>query len=203
MVGDDRGQALTLEGVAAAILLLAAVGFALQMTAVTPLSASTSSQHVENQLQSTGEGVLGSTAEHGELKEAVLYWNSTENEFHREDDLDVGEQYYRAGPPPNAFGDALQAAFGDRNIAYNVDVHYYDGNGNMATQQMVNQGQPSDHAVSASRTVELTNTDTLSVESSNEMLEELEYDDEFYVPDTDEESEHYNLVRVEVIVWRI
>nr|WP_267163201.1 hypothetical protein [Halovenus salina] len=82
VASDDRGQALTLEAVVGAILMLAAIGFALQMTAVTPLSASTSSQHIENQLQSTSEGVLDTAADTGALREAVLYWNETTGEFH-------------------------------------------------------------------------------------------------------------------------
>ena len=199
MVGDTRGQAFTLEAVTSAILLLAAIGFALQMTAVTPLSASTSSQHLENQLQATGEGVLGSTDESGALEEAVLYWNRTESEFHGA----TVEPYYRGGPPPNEFGDVLDETFGERNIAYNVLVHYQTENGETKTQEMVRQGQPSDHAVSASRTVELTNDHRL-VEydgSSGPALGDID-DTEFYV-DASSDDVHYNLVRVEVIAWRI
>ncbi len=198
-VKDDRGQALTLESVTAAILILAAIGFALQMTAVTPLSASTSSQHVENQLQSTSEGVLGSSAESGALREAVLYWNSSEGEFHGAEI----EPYYRSGAPPNEFGKTLDEAFSDRNVAYNVFVHYQTEDGT-ATQELVRQGQPSDHAVSASRTVELTDDDRLVDEdfSLNQTLGSLD-EDEFYVEQRDEDGIHYNLVRVEVVAWRI
>ena len=199
MVGDSRGQAFTLESVTAAIVLLVAVGFALQMTAVTPLSASTSSQHLENQLQSTSEGVLASTDESGALAEAVLYWNSTEREFH---DATI-EPYYRGGPPPNDFGDVLDEAFGERNVAYNVLVHYQTADGSIETQEMVRQGQPSDHAVSASRTVELTKDDRLVDRdgSVNQTLGSLE-EDEFYIESSSGDL-HYNLVRIEVIAWRI
>lgn len=196
---DDRGQALTLEAVTAAIVILAAIGFALQMTAVTPLSASTSSQHVENQLQSTSEGILGSAADNGALQEAVLYWNSSEGSFH-----DAGQEpYYRSGPPDNEFGETLGEVFGDRSVAYNVFVHYHTDDG-VKTQEMVRQGEPSDHAVSASRTIQLTDDDRLvnADGTSGPKLDSLD-EDEFYADQRDSDGAHYNLIRVEVVAWRI
>ncbi|MFT4947185.1 MAG: hypothetical protein ACI8TL_001425, partial [Natronomonas sp.] len=112
---------MTLEAVTSALLLLVAIGFALQMTAVTPLSASTSSQHLENQLQKSSEGVLGSTAENGSLKAIVLEWDEDDQQFAGADS--VG--YYRGSPPDSAFGDTLERAYTDRNVAYNVVVHYH------------------------------------------------------------------------------
>jgi hypothetical protein len=196
MVEDDRGQALTLEAVSGALLLLVAIGFALQMTAVTPLSASTSSQHLENQLQSTGEGVLASTAEIGALKTAVLNWNETEEQFQGAGE----EEYYRNGSLGNAFGDALNRTYGDRNIAYNVYVHYQTAAGGTETQQMVFQGEPTDHAVSASRTVALLDSNNLTSAGDNPALSDA---GAFYAPDTADDDPLYNLVVVEVVAWRI
>ena len=192
----DRAQVLTLEAVSAGILLLLAVGFALQMTAVTPLSASTSSQHLENQLQSSATGVLASTSESGALREAVLYWNETEGRYHNASDVN----YYRSGPPDNEFGDALDRAFGDRNVAYNVVVHYQLADGSQFTQRMIYQGQPSDHAVSASRTVALMDTHNLTAPGGGP---ELQDSGSFYAEDAAPGDSLYNLVRVEVIAWRI
>lgn len=197
----DRGQAMTLEAVTAAILLLAAIGFALQVTAVTPLSASTSSQHVENQLEATGEGALASAAASGSLQEAVLYWNRSEQKFNKA----VGDRaFYTAGPPPNEFGEILQEAFDNRNVAYNVYVHYETAGGTIETQQMVRQGQPSDHAISASRAIELTDDDRLVSQNfmTGQRLGNLS-SGEFYVEQTSVDGTHYNLVRIEVIAWRI
>lgn len=196
MVDPDRGQALTLEAVSGAILLLLAIGFALQMTAVTPLSASTSSQHLENQLESSGDGVMASTAESGALKSAVLYWNETDGGFHNASDTG----FYRGSPPDIEFGDALERAFGTRNIAYNVVVHYQLGNGNRLTQTMIFQGQPSDHAISASRTVALLDSDNLTADGGGP---ELRHSGTFFAEDAAKGEPLYNLVRVEVIAWRI
>lgn len=192
---DERSQALTLEAVTAAILLLVAVGFALQITAVTPLSASTSSQHLENQLQSSTEGILASTAETGALRSSVLYWNESTAEFNGSGEA----TYYRSGPPDNEFGTALANSFSDRNIAYNVVVHYQTETGEQRSQRMIYQGSPSDHAISASRTVLLQDTDNLTGSQNIE----VQSSSSFYAPDSASGEIFYNLVRVEVIAWRI
>lgn len=202
MVATDRGQALTLEAITASLLLLAAVGFALQMTAVTPLSASTSSQHLENQLQATSESLLASAADTGTLKAAILFWNTSEGEFH-----DSGARpFYRTGEPPNQFGTLLNDTFGDRNIAYNVVIYYQNENGEMERQRMVFQGEPSDHAVSASQTIALVDDDTLIEADGSDGLT-LSSVSDFYAPDVGSDASGnrplYNLVRVEVIAWRI
>ena len=147
-----RAQVHTLEAIVAALLLLTSVVFALQMTAVTPLSASTSSQHIENQQQASAEGVLASAVESGALRRAVLYWNETGERFHNTS----SETFYTVNAPPNEFGGMLERQFGDRGIAYNVRVYYRTASGNVGEQLMVNQGEPSDNAVMSARTVVLT-----------------------------------------------
>jgi len=205
MVDDERGQALTLEAITAGLILLSAIGFALQMTAVTPLSASTSSQHLENQLGAEAEGVLASGAESGALEEAVLYWNSSTDQFH---DTAL-ESYYTSGPPPNEFGDELERTFGDRNIAFNVIVRYQNrttsGELTRETTLMVRQGRPSDNAESASRTIVLDDEAKIVEEdfSSGPKINASNV----YIPDASpdggSDQPAYNVVRIEVIVWRI
>lgn len=196
MVERDRGQALTLEAVSGAILLLLAIGFALQMTAVTPLSASTSSQHLENQLKASGEGVLASTAESGALKSAVLNWNESEGEFHNASETG----YYTGAPPDNEFGDALDRAFGDRNIAYNIVLHYQLEDDSRFTQRMLRQGAPSDNAISVSRTVTLFESDNLTAPGGGP---ELQNSGTYFAEDAAPDDSLHSLVRVEVIAWRI
>ncbi len=193
----DRGQVHTLEGVIAALLLVTSVVFALQMTAVTPLSASTSSQHIENQLQTSAQGVLAGAAAADELEPAILAWNHNQSRFHGT----TSERFYVQKTPPNAFGDRLERAFGDRGIAYNVYLRYGVGGGLQETRY-VYRGAPSTNAVRASRTLLLTDTDTLynqSMAPTNHTLNGTE----LYVPNVDQASPTYNVIRVEVVVWRI
>ncbi|MEF8829887.1 MAG: hypothetical protein V5A49_12690, partial [Haloarcula sp.] len=148
---DDRGQAHTLEAVIGALLLLTSVLFALQSTAVTPLSASTSSQHIENQQQERAQGLLAAAAENETLKPAVLYYNATAERFHGAD----GDNGEYAGTRPNVtLGQMLNRTFTSQGIAYNVNFEYQANNGT-GTKRFIYNGVPSDNAVSASWTTVL------------------------------------------------
>lgn len=196
----DRAQIHTLESIVAALLLLTSVVFALQMTAVTPLSASTSSQHVENQLQASAEGVLASAMADGEIKRAILAVDG--QKFH-----DTGSRFYfTGGTPPNEFGNRLEDAFGSRGIAYNVWLTYVKAGVNdtynpAAPKEYVYRGSPSDNAVRAARTIVLTDDDVLYNESMQPTNTTLDISN-FYAPDVGD-GPTYNVIKVEVIVWRI
>jgi hypothetical protein len=192
----DRAQIHTLEAVVGSLLLVASVAFALQMTAVTPLSASTSSQHIENQLQSSAEGVLTGAAEADALKPAMLAWDWKNETFHGT----TGDPFYTSGDPPNEFGDRLERAFSDRGIAYNVYVDYSNGGG-VISKRMVYRGEPSDNAVRAAKLVVLTDDDRLrggSMTTTHRLN-----DTNLYAPDVAGPSATHNVIEVEVVVWRI
>lgn len=207
---DERGQAFTLESVVAAVLLLTAIAFALQVTIVTPLSASTSSQHIEGQQRSVAQGVLANAAEDGSLKNAVLYWNETAGNFHNT----TGQTFYTSDIPDNEFGDKLSRAFNEEGLAYNVVVYSQSGNETLKNeirpQQMILQGTPSDNAVSASRTISIRNDDHLINEDGSRNETTVREADPFYISNGNTAASGgtdgnglYNVVRVEVIVWRI
>lgn len=198
----ERGQAHSLEAVVASMIVLAGVAFSLQMTAVTPLSASTSNQHLENQLQATGDGVLASAAASGDIERALLYWNGTASEFHNADN----EDHYTTNLTETNFTEALDRTYGPRNIAYNVYLVYHTSNGETERQRLVFQGEPSDHAVSASRTVTLLDSDELRFANGTTTGTAIGNTSDFYAPDAGTGSGHrelYNHVRVEVVAWRI
>ena len=205
MNSGERGQAYTLEAVVAAIVLLTAVAFALQVTIVTPLSASTSSQHIEGQQRAVAQGVLASAAEDGSLERAVLYWNETGERFHNT----VGQGFYTDDPPDNEFGDKLEQAFTQEGIAYNVIVRYQAQNGDINQETMILQGTPSDNAVSATRTITLDNDTRLVDEDGSRNETTVREADGLYIrrgpqPQSEPDSPAvYNVVVVEVIAWRI
>lgn len=194
----DRGQAFTLEAFTASLLLIGAVIFALQVTAVTPLTASTSSQHIENQQLQVASGLLDSAVANESLREAVLFWNASAGEFH---DVNDEEGYYAVGGPPGLqFGHMLNRTFRERGIAFNVNVWYVGENGNLRKQRMVHFGTPSDNAVSARRTVTLFDDDRLTAPDHDAQLTNAS---SYFAPDIDDDGGFYNVVRVEVIVWRM
>jgi len=196
-IDTDRGQAHTVEAFIAALLLISGLLFAMQATAVTPLSASTSNQHIENQQRSMAHDLLSTAAADGTLQEAVLYWNDSRGAFQ-----DSGEAgYYTSAGSQNDFLDSLNRTLGERRIAYNVRVrvHNTSGEPSVRTRTMVQMGQPSDNAVTASRTVTLAETDRLTGENNCQLVECAS----FYASNADGDSQLYNRVEVRITTWRM
>ncbi|MFD1571768.1 DUF7288 family protein [Halorubrum laminariae] len=201
----DRGQAHTLEAFAAAILLVTGLTFALQATAVTPLSASTSNQHIENQQRAVAGDLLATSAENGDLEAALLYWDP---EADSEDGKFVGTGEYAAhteGGPPNDFGETLNRTFLDRSIAFNVVIRHGDRNENRTA--MVDMGSPSDNAVTATRSVALPEDANLTAPGHEDTtLRRLADDTDpgaFYVEYDTADGNVYDYVEVEILVWRM
>jgi hypothetical protein len=191
-----RGQAHTLEATVAALLMLSSVIFALQVTAVTPLSASTSSQHIENQQQSSAQGVLTAAANADALKPAILYWDNGDTEYHNTGSI----RFYTSGPPDNRFGGMLQRAFGDNGIAYNVN---FIAESRTDPRQYIYSGVPSDNAVSATHTVTLNNDDVLYDDDEQPTDNRLGDSGTGFWIDMGDGGPEYETVQVEVVVWRI
>lgn len=192
-----RGQAHTLEGFVASLILIGSVVFALQATAVTPLTASTSNQHIENQQAATASNLLATAAANETLRPTITYWNRSSGSFQG-----TGERgYYTGGGPPTAFGAALNQTYSDSRIAFNVYVVHRRVDNSRQSNRLVYMGTPSDNAVSASRTVVVANDTTLSAD--NGTVAEAAAADEFYATDAAPSSELFNLMEVRIVVWRI
>jgi hypothetical protein len=196
-MSGDRAQAHTLEAFTAALLLIAGILFSLQATAVTPLSASTSNQHIQNQQRLVANDLLATAAENGTLREAVLHWNTSEAAF----EGTANDPYYTNGGPPTQFGRLLNRTFRDERIAFNVYV-YFRKDQSFVRQRMVFMGTPSDNAVSASRTVTVFN-ETRLTGSDQITLETAYLNNEFYAPDIHFGGELYNVMEVRLVVWRM
>lgn len=196
---STRGQAHTLEAITASILLIGGLVFALQATAVTPLSASTSSQHIENQQGASAQGALAAAIDRGALKPAVLNWNESTGEFYGTQENDT---YYTNSAPENTFGRILDRTFADRGVVFNVYVEYERTDARRERQPMVYRGAPSDNAVTATTMVTLTDDDVLYDENTMATDTTVQATSDFYAPDTSSSTGLYNVVEVEVVVWR-
>lgn len=196
-----RGQANTLEGIVAAGIVVASLVFALQVTAVTPLSASTASQHIENQQRAAVSGLLAVAEDEGELRRAVLYYNETSGRFHGSGE--AGHYTSSENVTKSELGEMLQARFGERGIAYNVNFIYYSANGNRRLTRFIYRGEPSDNAVSASRIVSLYEDDYL-IHVNHTTDNSTTVGEDFYIPkQTGGSAGLYSVVEVEVVVWRM
>ncbi|QIO24060.1 hypothetical protein [Haloarcula sp. JP-L23] len=194
---STRAQAYTLEAFVAALLLLGAVVFALQATAVTPQTASTASEAQQRQLERVGSGVLDAAAEDGSLRRTVLYWNNSTGTFHG---LEPYESAYSNGTLPTDFGDRLDRSVGDDGVAYNVNVQYRDATGETETKRVVDSGTPSDDAVRVAALLTLYDDDVLYT-ASEAPTEQTLVNASFYAPDSAPDSGVYNVVTVEVVLW--
>ncbi|WP_158057453.1 DUF7288 family protein [Halorussus halophilus] len=196
--GDERGQAHTLEAFTAALIVVSGVLFALQSTAVTPLTASTSNQHIENQHQVAAADLLAGAAERGTLRQSVLFWDQTNGTF-----VGASESgFYANSGPPNAFGESLNETFGSfsspgRRIAYNVYVYYRKPDNTSRRQTMVYMGSPSDNAATASRTVTIYDDTPLNGTETNVSS------GRFYAPDAAPNATLYNTMEVRIVVWQM
>jgi hypothetical protein len=193
-----RGQAHTLEAFAAATILLASIVFALQVTAVTPLTASTSSQHIENQQEAVATGVLAAASQNETLKPTLLYVNESTGRFHG----NTFDGTYVSGGPPTTLGATLNETFLDRGIAFNLYVHFQTSERTLRRQTVVRMGGPSDNAISARWLVTLYDDDVLYAADGSRTDERLVDTDNFYATD-DHPGPVYNVVEVEVVVWRM
>lgn len=192
----DRGQAITLEAFTAALLLIGGIIFALQATAITPLTASTSSQHIENQQTQVAAGLLDSAAENGSLRTAVLNWNDSRGSFA---DVSARGYYAQGGPPGTTFGTMLNRSFRDRGIAFNVNVIHVTSTDRYRAERMVHFGTPSDNAVTVRRTITLYDDDDLTGPTSGTLANTSSY----FISDIAPDSNIYAVVEVEVVVWRM
>lgn len=195
IVQNTRGQAFTLEGVVGSLIIISAVIFALQATAITPLTASTANVEVEEQARIVAGDMLDSATEDDVVMESLLYYDSDNSAFANGGIENRG--YPQPGPPNSEFQEYQQAFLTDNGYAFNIIARYDDGD-EIGTERVVFQGQPSDNAITTTRTYvmydDMPNTFT---------GEAISDDDDFYVPNQDENSEVYNVVEVQITVWRI
>lgn len=193
-----RGQAHTLEAVVASLVLISGLLLALQMTTVTPLSASTSSQFIENQQRSAAEGALVAAREVGWLEQSVLYWDDSKAQYHgdKKDPGYTGNQL----PGKNRLGRILDSTFESDSVAYNVYFVYEKG-GDLTRRRYVYSGTPTDKAVSASRTVTVNDGDNLVNEDGTENPTTVSAATSFYVTDG-YSTELYRVITVQVVAWK-
>jgi hypothetical protein len=192
-----RGQAHTLEGIAAALVVLGGVVFALQATAVTPLTASTSNQHIENQQRAIALDLLRAAEDNETITETVLRWNATRGAFN---DTGPGGAFTNGGPP-TAFGAALNRTFSSDNVAFNVEIRYQTRDGESERTAVVDMGTPTDNAVSASHSVVLFDGDTLT--GTNRTVADAAAAGEFYAEDVHPAGKLFAVLEVRITVWRI
>ena len=196
IVFDEKGQMHTLEGVAAATIMLLVIVYAIDATSMTPLTSSTANVHVETELQVIGQDILGALdyAEPGynsKLKNDVLVWSGREYIWDGTNYMERGNASYSQNNLTNNLTKILKSTLVVQGIAHSVELTYLAKNGtSLLTQKMIYNGNPSDNAVIVSRKIVLHNSDN-SYNPGNILLTDID------------PSDLYNVVDVKLILWRM
>lgn len=219
---SDRGQAFTLEGFIAALVLLMAVLLAVQSVVITPSTGGAVDRTAQAQVQQQVQDALivaqqTDASDGGNLSTTLrnIDLNETENgeyEFQEFHNASGAQGVYSPEVFRNesALGAILDTHL-DAGQSYNVELYYQNESGTIDDPiQLVNQGPPSSTAVTASYTVTLHGNQTVTSPDHDDddvRLQNVSDTDESYIPnlnDPDAEGEAvgvYNVVEVRVIVW--
>ena len=192
---DEKGQMHTLEGVAAATIMLLVIVYAIDATSMTPLTSSTANVHVETELQVLGQDILGALdytepGYNSNLKNDVLIWNGKEYIWNGTKYMEKGNAAYPQNNLSNNLTNYLNSTLVMQGIAHSVELTYLTTNGTLFTQKMIYNGNPSDNAVIVSRKIVLHNSDNPN--KNNGLL-----------IDIDPSSDLYNIVDFKLILWRM
>jgi hypothetical protein len=195
---DDKAQMHTLEGVAAATIMLLVIVYAIDATSMTPLTSSTANVHVETELQVLGQDILGALdytepGYNSKLKNDVLTWNGKEYVWNGTKYMENGNASYLQNNLTNNLTNILGATLITQGIAHNVELTFLADNGSTyVTRRMIYNGNPSENAVIVSRKIALHSGDINKTNLPNNPINDI-----------DPSTSLYNIVDVKIILWRM
>ncbi len=192
---DEKAQLHTLEGVAAATIMLLVIVYAIDSTSMAPVTSSTADMRVETELQTLGQDILSALdyAEPGydsKLKNDIKVWNGSEYVWN-------GTKYinatYAQNNLTNNLTEILNATLVKQGIAHNVVISSLADNGtNVSTNYMIYNGDPSNNAVIVSRKIALHDGDIDRINYPANPIDEI-----------DNSTNLYNIVDVRLVLWRM
>lgn len=177
----------TLEGIAAAILMIGIVIFVVKAAPLTPLTASYLHQSVEEQIEVWGSDLLTvmdripEDSLNSPLKQSIIDWRGQE----------FDGQAQVIPQTVNITASTLREVFGNSGIAYDLELSYSTAS-SISTRAMLWNGKPSDNAVIINRKIILHDEDMIPNPSLSAII-----------PDMDESTEFYNIVDVRLTLWWI
>lgn len=196
---DARGQAFTLEGLVAGLLLLSAVLFAMQAVVVAP---GIPGADVEPSIRQQTADTLEIAQREGALSEMVRFYNndSEAETFAGATSPTIG---YGSDVPDNRFGELVDAVFKDQGLVANVRLEYRSASGiGSDSARLIYRGSPPDAATVATATVTLYSNQTLTGPDGDDVTLAEAAEAGFYpIKDIDPDGPLHNVVHVRVIVW--
>jgi hypothetical protein len=198
---SDKGQMYTIEGVMAALIMMLVLVLVVKGTAITPLSSSSTNEHVQVELADMGSDLLTSLdynvvnpAGDSPLKYSILSWNGDQFVWNSTCYKDASNDIIIMNESTNDLAHALNYTFNRYGIAYDVEIIYLDNNGAAIAKSMIWNGNPSDNSVSVSKIIALHNSDSNLAPN-------------FFIntgiPDLDNSTDFYNLLNIRLTLWRM
>jgi len=187
---DNRGIAFTIEAVLTSLLLLSAVAFAATQLPENP-GEKASDQAAKTQLQQDSTDMLAVARDRGDLKDAGLYWDDSDGNW---EDASGSDPYVQ---PPNGhpLELPLESFYTTEGVGLNINVIYQNPDGTTGTKRMFYQGTPGPGAVVASQTVIIQDDDQLADGT------EVQNSVSFYAPDAFPNTNRYNTLRIQLVIW--
>ncbi len=191
---DEKAQLHTLEGVAAATILLLVIIYAIDATSMTPLTSSTSNVHVESELRALGQDILN-TMDYTEpgynsnLKNDIITWNGNEYIWSGSGYLMKDNSAFNL---TNNLTVTLNNTLIKQGIAHNVELTYIENSTLLPNNRnMIYNGDPSTSAVIVSRKIVLQDAE-VPTDANNPI----------YGKDIDPSTGLFNIVEVKLVLWR-
>ncbi|MDZ7730676.1 MAG: hypothetical protein U5K37_06785 [Natrialbaceae archaeon] len=219
---SDRGQAITLEGFIASMVILMSLLLALQSAVITPSTGGAIDRTVQSQLQHEAKDALLVSEtitedDNGTLTRFLLYYDEDEGKFHNANQaLGAGYPGYNSsgfegnvsiidGPNRvNPLGTILHERFDQQGWSYNLHLVNETG----YEHRVVYQGEPTENAFTASYLVTLYDDNRLLESDGTEdptptRLRDLETPPErsYIFPDAEPGGPVYGVVEVRLTVW--
>ncbi|NJD77841.1 MAG: hypothetical protein FIB08_12225 [Candidatus Methanoperedens sp.] len=197
---DEKAQLHTLEGVAASILLIGVIIYAIDATSMTPLTSSTSNAHVESELAALGQDILNTLdyAEPGynsKLKSDILNWDGKEYLWNGTKYIENTDATYSQNILTNNLTEVLKSSLISRGIAHKVELRYIKRKNNVTEPsepfQWIYAGVPSHNAVIVSKKIVLQMGDTNGLDLGNYAIEPIDLN-----------TELFNIVEIKLVLWR-
>lgn len=197
---DDSGQMHTLEGIMGAIVMIMVMVFVVQGTSITPLSSSSTNQHVQLELLNMGQDIL-TTLDYtdnpnakSDLKKSIVTWNGMEYVWDGKRYVDVVKEDGSTVILDNELTRTLNFTLNSWGIAHNIEITYIDPYGNATSKKIIWNGNPSDNSISTSKVIALHNTDLAASPNFGIMTG---------IRDVDPSTDFYNLIDIKLTLWRM
>lgn len=198
VIFNDKAQMHTLEGVAAATIMLLVIVYAIDATSMTPLTSSTANLHVETEIGLLGQDILGALdyAEPGynsNLKNDIATWNGKTYIWNGTRYMEKGNASYIQNNLTNNLTNIMNSTLTGQGIAHNVELMFLSENGTSFSSaiSMIYNGDPSDNAVIVSRKLTLHNDDVNTTKYPNP------------IEDIDPSTNLFNIVEIRLTLWRM